>query len=235
MHVTLRAVKDQYFGDARDYLKYHLLEALLAGVPGVERLVCLWMLTPPDGTQEGNVPFVERPELPRLTAFLRRHLESGDRRVSHMRAYFEEQGIEYTPWGDERPYFTNERRAAYFRNVPEAGLTNAVVFFDPDNGIATGRATPKHLTFQDIARVRDRMRGNSLAVIYQHAQRKSDFWETMATEIRRQLEAPVGYVAGPSVAYFVVPQNSTLIPSVDLVLQGVADSGRSRRVGQVRI
>jgi hypothetical protein len=59
-----------YFGDARDYLKYHLLEDLFRAVPRLERLVILWMLTAPDGTGEGNVVFAECSELPELTAFL---------------------------------------------------------------------------------------------------------------------------------------------------------------------
>src|SRR5688572_7944551 len=107
-------MKDQYFGDARDYFKYHLLEELMTRVPGAGRLVCLWMLTSPDRSSEGNVRFVESAELPELTAFLRRYLEAGDRQVRHMREYFRDRGIEYLPWGDEPPYFTGPRRRVYF-------------------------------------------------------------------------------------------------------------------------
>ncbi len=64
-------MKNQDFGDARDYFKYDALERLATDLTHVDRLTCLWMLTPPDGTGQGKVPFVPDPELPELTAFFR--------------------------------------------------------------------------------------------------------------------------------------------------------------------
>lgn len=43
-------MKNQYFGDRRDYFKYDVLERLATELHEVQRLTCLWMLTPPDGT-----------------------------------------------------------------------------------------------------------------------------------------------------------------------------------------
>jgi hypothetical protein len=40
-------VKQQYFGDARDYFKYDVLERLASDLGMIERLTCLWMLTAP--------------------------------------------------------------------------------------------------------------------------------------------------------------------------------------------
>jgi hypothetical protein len=136
-------VKDQYFGDARDYFKYHLLEELMRNVPGLERLLCVWMLTPPDDSREGNVRFVENLELPSLTAFLRGHLETGDHRVLHLREYFGGRGLEYIPWGDEPPYLSGRKRHDYFATIPDDHLRNALVFFDPDVGLHEA-STKKH-------------------------------------------------------------------------------------------
>jgi hypothetical protein len=224
-------VKNQYFGDARDYLKYQLLEELLASVPGPDRLTCLWMLTAPDDTSEGNVHFVGNPELPDLTAFLRRHLDSGDRRVWHMREYFRMRGIAYLPWGDEGPYFTRERRDAYFRNIPTEHLHRVVVFFDPDNGLTARLPTPKHLSFDELAHVRNRTDDESMLVVYQHFQRKPRFWESMADEIRRRLGSPVGFVSGPGVALYVIPGNAGQIEAMNDALVRVAAAGRSRVAG----
>ena len=224
-------MKDQYFGDARDYFKYHLLEELIASLPAVNQLLCLWMLTPPDQTNEGNVPFVESQELPELTSFLRGHVDSGDRRVRHMRDYFSMRGIKYTPWGDEEPYFTNASRTAYSENVPSECLRDAVVFFDPDKGVALEKVTPQHLGLDDVMRLRERMNGNSVVVIYQHFPRKADFWNAMAKTLRERIGGFVGYVHDPAVCYYVISGDAEKSDRVDVALRRVASSGASRRVG----
>ncbi|GAC1578493.1 MAG: hypothetical protein NVS3B24_10970 [Candidatus Dormibacteria bacterium] len=227
-------VKDQYFGDSRDYFKYHLLESLVRQPPRIDRLVCLWMLTPPDLSGDGNVPLVESRELPELARFLLGHVQVDDRKVKHLREYFRERGIEYLPWGDERPYFTRERRETYFRNVPADKLDNAVVFFDPDVGLTSSAPTPKHLAFEELKGVRARMGPDTIAVVYQHAQRKKDFWATMAAELRRSLQTSVGYVAESAVAFYIIPGAGMSPASIEEVLGTVAAAGRGRRVGPIQ-
>jgi hypothetical protein len=224
-------VKDQYFGDARDYFKYHLLMELVTRVPGVEKLVCLWMLTAPDESGEGNVAFAQSGELQELNDFLRLHLEAGDRRVHHLREFFQEQGIRYTPWGDEPPYFTTLGREEYFASVPDEYLRDSVVFFDPDIGLTSARPTPKHLALRELASTVARMNRESLAVIYQHRWRRIDFWNTMALQIERVLKQPIRFVADPAVAFFVSPKDGNKLTVIEDVLKDVAASARSRSVG----
>jgi hypothetical protein len=228
-------MKDQYFGDSRDYFKYHLLEDLMGALPQLKQLTILWMLTEPDETGEGNVAFADNAELPRLTAFLRTHLDAGDRSVLHMRDYFAENGIEYTPWHDEKPYFVKQLRRSYFRSVPDHSLQDALVFLDPDIGLTTQeRASEKHLTFHELAGVLDRMNQGSVAVVYQHFNRVMNFWERRAGEIREHVDHPVGYVADPDVGFYVIPTDPESVSKVDVVLHSVASSGRNRRSGACR-
>jgi hypothetical protein len=226
-------LKDQYFGDARDYLKYALLEELIRQVSSLNRLVCLWMLTAPDDSGEGSVPFVESPELPELAAFLHRHLQVGDRRVRHMRDYFPERGVEYVPWGDEPPYFGKENRRTYFTSIPDMLLRDALVFFDPDVGLSHGRLTSKHLSFEELAGVYRRMSPSSIAVVYQHRWRRPDFWEWMASQIKARLNAPIGYVADPSVAFYVCPRGLAHVEVIDGVLKRMASAGGNRSFSPV--
>jgi hypothetical protein len=227
-------LKDQYFGDARDYFKYHLLEELMRSVRSLERLVCLWMLTPPDETREGNVRFVENLELPSLTAFLRGHLEIGDRRVRHMREYMRGRGLEYIPWGDEPPYFSGKGRWGYFNSVPDDHLRHALVFFDPDIGLTNKRPTRKHLSIHELADVYDRMDNHSVAVVFQYWNRAKGFWTRRAQEIAARLAAPVAYLAEPSVAFYVVAKSSREINSIEQTLHRVASAHASRTVGLVK-
>lgn len=227
-------MKDQYFGDSRDYFKYHLLEELMGNVQGLERLLCLWMLTPPDETREGNVRFVENSELPTLTAFLRGHLDAGDRRIRHMREYFAGQGLEYIPWGDEPPYFPAGKRYDYFGTIPDDHLRHALVFFDPDVGLHEA-PTKKHLSFDELAGVYDRMENGSVAVVFQYWVRRKGFWNTRAEEIATRLASPVAYVAEPSVAFYVIPKSPARISPIEHSLERVAFGHPSRTLGLVTV
>jgi hypothetical protein len=224
-------MKDQYFGDARDYFKYHLLGELVQRVPGLEKLTCVWMLTPPDATGEGNVHFSDDEELPELTGFLRRHLESGDRRVYHMREFFRSQGVRYFPWGDVPPYFATRGRKEYFDQIPAGYLERALVFFDPDIGLTMGRATSKHLAIRELQTMYDRMDSQSVAVIYQHRARKKDFWSSMGRRIEESVKTPVCWIADAAIAFFILVKDANMMLAIDRVLRDVAGARRRRTLG----
>jgi DNA helicase II / ATP-dependent DNA helicase PcrA len=86
-------VKDQYFGDVNDYIKYGLLRCLSRAGIGVG--VC-WMLTPNDqGTDEGNLPAATRATHAALKA-------SAERLVNH---YLNDYGDDLQRvWAVERPF-----------------------------------------------------------------------------------------------------------------------------------
>lgn len=225
-------MKNQYFGDARDYFKYELLEELLVRVQGLERLVCLWMLTAPDASSEGNVPFAENPRLSALSAFLRRCLDSGNRNVVLMRQYFASRGVDYTPWGDKPPYFVGKSRNQYFASLPDHVLQHALVYFDPDIGMRDTDPSRKHVSFAELASIRARTDDDSLLVIYQHFQRRQRFWDSMAATLRTRIGAPVGYVTEPDVGFFVIAHTARQSSAIDDALESVAASGRKRTVGR---
>jgi hypothetical protein len=183
-------MKNQYFGDKRDYFKYDVLERLAADMPDVQQLTCVWMLTPPDTTGQGRVPFVADAELPELTAFFRSRLDSGDRdrtRVGEMRAYFEGRPFRFFSYRDDREDFGLSTRAEYFASIPDEALRRSVVFFDPDNGMEPGSGNEKHLRFGELAGVQARMDEASVAVVFQYARRLADFWTFMAKQLRDRL------------------------------------------------
>ncbi|MDP9253262.1 MAG: hypothetical protein M3O80_09680, partial [Chloroflexota bacterium] len=167
-------MKNQYFGDRRDYFKYDVLERLATDLADVDRLTCLWMLTRPDSSGQGRVPFVPDPELPELTAFFGERLDSEDaarRRVTEMRTYFEGRPFRFISYRDDRDDFDSITRSEYFAYVPDEALQHAVVFFDPDNGMEPRRATERHLRFQELESILTRMDETSVAVVFQYWRR----------------------------------------------------------------
>lgn len=53
-------MKNQYFGDRRDYLKFDLVIHLVENLPGIERFSYVAMLTGDDSTSDGQITSYSR-------------------------------------------------------------------------------------------------------------------------------------------------------------------------------
>jgi hypothetical protein len=212
-------VKQQYFGDARDYFKYDVLERLASDLGAIERLTCLWILTAPDGTGQGRVRFIDDPELPELTEFFRERLVANNplrRRVGEMRSYFANRPFAFVSYRDDRDDFGRGTRAEYFAHVPDEALQRAVVFFDPDVGMEPGRATAKHLRFDELRHILSRMDSTSVAVVFQYRRRVADVWASIASRLSDGLGRPVAYIAEPVLAFYVIVQTRSRLADVQI-------------------
>jgi hypothetical protein len=98
-------MKNQYFGDSRDYFKYEVIDRLASDLDDIVTLTCLWMLTPSDATGHGQIRFVPSPHLPELTKFFRERLEPRNEeqcRVSEMATYFSPRPFHFVSYGGFR-------------------------------------------------------------------------------------------------------------------------------------
>ncbi len=218
-------MKNQYFGDRRDYFKYDVLERLATDLRDIEQLTSLWMLTRPDSSGQGQVPFVPDPELPELTAFFRERLDSNDaarRRVTEMQTYFKDRPFRFFSYRDDRDDFDSMTRSEYFASVPDEALQHAVVFFDPDNGMEPGRGTERHLRFGELENILGRMDEPSVAVVFQYWRRVRNFWTVMAQELRERLGHPLVYIADPTLAFYVIADSDERRNQVQHVLEQIA-------------
>jgi hypothetical protein len=166
-------MKDQYFADRRDFLKYELLLDLAEQVPP-RRLLSVLMLTPDDGSAEGNVvsytPGLRRPE---LHAFLRDCLGVGTRRVSLLRDFMTRVGVDYLPYRDDE-YF-GDGREAYFSSCAGLARDHTLIFLDPDVGLESGtvsymrrRGLDKYLMHAELAAIAVAAPKEAVFVVYQH-------------------------------------------------------------------
>jgi hypothetical protein len=231
-------MKNQYFGDARDYFKYDLLDRLASDLPQVRTLALLWMLTGPDGKNHGQVAFVPDPELPELTRFFHERLDPRDDhrcRVSEMPLYFARRPFETYSYRDDREDFAPWTRDAYFRDLPEQVLRDAVVFFDPDNGMEPKNTTAAHLRFDELAGVLDRMGESSVAVVFQFQRRVHGWVATIAREIALATHRPVAHIVEGPLAFYVISRLDTRHAQVLSVLESVATRSTPRRSGHRRV
>ena len=234
-------MKNQYFGDARDYFKYEVLDRLASDLPGIEQLTCVWMLTPDDESNDGNVAFVADDDLPELTAFFRDRLESCDKghcRVGEMDGYFGTRGYEFTPYGADE-HFEHATRDTYFRAIDAPSLRHAVAFFDPDNGMEGEKTcSDKHLRYEELSQILGRMDMSSVAVVFQYQFRVRNWVQEVGRRLHERVSPHVAYVKEPSIALFVVARQASRIQQVVGILERVVSrqsdsNGPTREVGVI--
>lgn len=205
-------MKNQYFGDINDYLKYGLLR-VIAGETGLRPAVC-WMLTGDDGRRDGKkTSYQERVSAwrhydPPLFDVLREAVQSGRRDIEVAESGQILPGAVYHSevLSDDR-----ESRRQYFVRLESCAAACDLVFFDPDNGMEVKstrrgcRGSSKYLYWDEAKRFS--ALGKSL-VVFQHFTRVKR--GVFVGELRQRfgLETGadwIGVLATSNVAYFVVP------------------------------
>ena len=167
-------MKNQYFGDERDYKKYGILRILQKTFPEDKIAIC-WMLTPDDGSSDGrkigylNNKKKERNCDPELFEFLYKAIILNKfRNVEIVKELFQEDSVVF--FNDK---FSDDMkiREQYFIDLKQATIGCKLIFFDPDTGIATAKMekdkkkSTKHIFLNEI---RNFCNVDKSVLIYQH-------------------------------------------------------------------
>jgi len=207
-------VKNQYFGDVRDFFKYGVLRGL--ALEAGEGLTVCWMLTGNDdsgyGAQTGYLQSERgerlRTHSPRLFDALHQLvLRNGAREVSRAthEAILPRARFITTPV----PELLLERRA-WFDAVLAAAEGSQLLFFDPDNGLEVkahplgSEGSSKYLYWAELA---DAVRAGHSCICFQYFRlRPSEAnVESRGIEVTRRFPGmPVVSFATPDVAFFLV-------------------------------
>ncbi len=169
-------MKNQYFGDINDYLKYRLIRIL--NNRGLIRLGFCWMLTPDDSKTDGKfIDYLSEPKKfkgydPELFEFLLNCVNSNKRNVMEIQnstmfpnSLFFDQLLK-----DDRA-----ERKRYFNEMFKLFNDVDLIFFDPDNGLeidskALGhKHSSKFLFWEEVIRC---YKADKSILIYQHFNRK---------------------------------------------------------------
>ena len=179
-------MKNQYFGDVRDYLKYSLLRTL-----GRELSVAVcWLLTPDDSSTGGGMtrylcdPDRWRRYDPQVFDFL--HKQVIERQIRCICVLEQSELL-----GSNTRYFSNcvpddgLERCKYLDKFMACADGAGLVFFDPDTGIEPpSNKGSKYVHWHELARTF--RHGHSL-LVYQHTWRKphDEFVRCRAEELRQ--------------------------------------------------
>jgi hypothetical protein len=181
----------QFFLDARDYVKYALLDDLMAQL-NLGQLTIVWMLTPDVGNTHGS----RRPKFDESRSDLNLFFQQVPRpNLRDVKDYFSRRGYVCNSYGDRSDaYITRASRDAYFRSIESGLLKDALVFLDPDNGVEPrSGATPFHVRLNELRDLWNRMGRESVLVIYQHLPRKKAdvFWPDVSQRVAAALDGNV--------------------------------------------
>lgn len=194
----------QFFLDARDYVKYALLDDLMKQLT-LSKLTLIWMLTPDVGNTHGSVQPRLDEKRPALNEFFTREPRP---QLTDVRSYFELRGYDCVSYGDTPDqYLTRKGRSEYFAELKTSWLKDALVFLDPDNGVEPpSGASILHVRLNELSDLWSRMSDESILVIYQHKPRVSAdvFWPDVTRRVATSLDAQVNALTFKAVGFLVV-------------------------------
>lgn len=210
-------MQDRYVGDIGDFGKYGLLRELFGRPeePGTGcglRLAVAWYLNEEEGGSGGGLR--EYPKLRECDPWLYDSLQRLIKNPKPKVAEVENRGILQRDTRYHRDLFSSNMRTKWFKGALEATKEAAVVFVDPDNGIAsenTPVGSPKHVLPYELERFYER--GQSL-IIYHHFGRSDPKLQVkkFADSLRELLDLPsdqpwaLKYRRGSGRVYFIVAQ-----------------------------
>ena len=209
-------MKNQYFGDIYDYIKYGLIREL-SRQGKVSTAIC-WMLTPNDERRDGHrVSYLGDPERWRRydpAVFDSLHsavLELGERNIGVL----ENSGL--LPNATFYSHLLTDRsdeRRRYFDEFLRLSHGKELVFFDPDNGLEVKsvkygqKGASRYLFLREVSK--SFSAGHSL-LVYQHMPPKprEPLIRDLTTGLMRETGSESVYVfRTPRVAFLLVPQIS---------------------------
>ena len=207
-------MKNQYFGDIYDYIKYGLLRQLNSR-GRVSTAVC-WMLTENVDRRDGNsVNYLQEPETwrafdpPVFDCLRTAVLDRNERNIRTI----EESGL-LSNTSFYSPLLTDgvEERRRYLDGFLKFSRGKELVFFDPDNGLEIksvkyGRKGASRYLF--LREVSQSFCASHSLLVYQHMPPKprDPFISDLASRLMRETGSESVYVFHTQrVAFFLVPQ-----------------------------
>jgi hypothetical protein len=225
-------MKNQYFGDIRDLFKYDIIQRILKGISSLQRFTFIPMLTKNvPNSREGNYlkrdfdrakkngrPGTKNNE---LMEFLEKYkeMDEDERDFREIENYFKSEGIG-TDIYKGHECFKRRTRDEYFKNTPEEFLHKSLVFVDPDIGLQIKNSTEKHLLYQEVKDLYDRMDKDSILMIYQHFPRKdhTKYLRGRTNELKKLTEDLPIYISDNEIIFFLLTKNDELKSQLETII-----------------
>ena len=205
-------MKNRYFGDKHDFVKYSLLRSL--GNQENAKIVVCWLLTEDDDGMDGkHIKYLKEPKKwckydPPLFRFLRR--EVFDRNVRNVKVIEEGNMLPNCKFYSTVLTDDSTQRTQFFNDFFTYSQDSNTLFFDPDNGIVVksvkyGRKkSSKYLYWAEI---QEAINEKYSLMIYQHLpwQPREQYINKMVGKIKHRYgENEIYVIRNGHVSFFLI-------------------------------
>ena len=203
-------MKNQYFADINDYLKYGILRA----IANSKLKICIcWMLTEDDNKNDGKkIQYRQNSDKwrkydPALFDVMKWSIEKNKRSidVAEKKSLIPDATYHATLLTDDR-----DEREQYFKELTDISAASDLIFFDADNGMEVksvkkgNKNSRKYLYWDELERFVD----THSILVYQHFPRKprEEFIEGMSQRLKAvSYSTSVTALRTSHVGFFLVP------------------------------
>ena len=227
----------KYFGDARDLFKFDLVRQIMKAFPDLASFTLVPMLTeeePATGkkktatkdlgaAQKNGRPGTQNREL--MEDMGRLQEIADDLEYFHgIQSYFKKENIIVDVL--HKDTFSHEHRVNYFNKALfEDFPKNSLIFLDPDTGLEVKNPTQRHLLFEEVNKIYNRMDPQSVMMIYQHLPRvtRTGYIEKRCRELAAITHSRPETITDNEIVFFILTKNPLLKTRLCAVLGDYAD------------
>lgn len=223
-------MKNQYFGDNKDLFTYDLIYHIMqAGL--VNQFTFIPMLTRNEAKSYGAKYDRNKAKVgtqnKELMSFLDSCLRENRRNIKQLESFFARYGIKMTIYSGQDEYFSHQQRQDYFTQIGDELLTDSLIFVDPDVGLEVTRSGEKHLLFDEVQNLYQRMGQSSILMLFQHFPRQDhhQYLHRRAEELAEKItgETPV-CIDDNEIIFFFLTKNEPLEHDLTHLIEQYAES-----------
>lgn len=217
-------MKNKYFGDIRDLFKYDLISRICHENALTNRVLYIPMLTKNDKKGDGNKNDYSKAKAgtlnKKLKCYLKNCIERNRRDIAEIEHYFKSDGLEiyihYKP-------FVNREREKYFETLIKEKsqfFSRSLICIDPDNGLEIKNSNKKHLLYNEVEDIYNKMDVHSILMIYQHFSRESHikYRCRRAKDLEMRTKDCPLQISDNEILFFFLTKNEELKLQLELIL-----------------
>jgi len=216
----------QFFGDDLDLFKYDLIINIMTEFkPDLHCFYFIPMMTRYCPKVKKGIPGSENDE---LIDHLYRVFDNEiiEKYCNSVQDYFSSRPVRVKIF--RRLFFSSETRDKYFSNAKLLLPERSLIFLDPDTGLEPQKLSEKHLAYQELQMIYDKMDNHSILMVYQHHQQYKktleEYQKRIETKIRDKLKTEPLKIRNNAVTFFFVTKNK----DVKKKLADVVDNYRDK-------
>jgi hypothetical protein len=122
--------------------------------------------------------------------------------------------------------FAHEHRVNYFVKIFEKFPVKSLIFLDPDTGLEVKNPTQRHLLYEEVKKICNRMDNQSILMIYQHLprQKHEGYVKSRCIRLHEYISVNPLTITDNEIVFFLITRNTQLRTRLGAVLEAYADT-----------